>query len=124
MKAIKISTTIICLVFFILSPLGAEQLYCKKYSGISGDYTLSLSFSKKGKMLISVNSKKGQGFYSSPGSYKISDGKMAFFHKGLYRTMYIHGNIIKASLYSFGINDDHKNTITLREDNSPPSSCR
>ncbi len=124
MKAIKISTTIICLVFFILSPLGAEKLYCKKYSGTSGDYTMSLSFSKRGKMLISVNSNKGQGFYSSPGSYSFSDGKISFFHKGLYRTMYIHGNIIKASLYSFGINDDHKNTITLKSDKSASESCR
>ena len=118
MRAIKISTTIICLLFFIQLLPAAEKIICKNYKGTSGEFNFELTFTDNGKMMIGVDSKNGQGFFAVPGSYSIKNSEITFFYKGLSRTFYMEKDYIKASFYSFGISEELENKIILKETKS------
>ena len=123
MKAIKISTIIIGIIFLTSLSLHAEKIHCKKYSGRYNDYNLTISFSKNGKMLIEVEEKDGGGYFSTPGGYVIKDKRIDFFYRGLNRTVYLENDQMMASPYTFSLNEDYKTIIILMEDKSFPSSC-
>lgn len=124
MKIYKISTIIICILCFINLSLAVEKINCRKFSGKYGEYNLSISFSKNGKMLIEVEEKEGGGYFSTPGSYKIKDSKIDFFYRGLGRTVYIENDQLKATPYSFSIGEDYKTIIVLKEDKNFISVCK
>lgn len=124
MRALKISTIIITLLFFVTASSPAEKISCKKYSGTYEDYTFTISFFSNGKMLIAVDSKNRSGFFSSPGSYMIKGSRLDFFYKGLSRSIYFENDRILASFYSFNLAEDYENKIVLTEDKSYPATCR
>lgn len=124
MKAFKISTIIIPLLFFILLPLSAEKIYCKKYSGIYKNYTINIIFSQNGKMLIEVEQDNGGGYFSTPGSYSFKNSKIDYIYKGLMRTINLEKDGLSATPYTFDIEEDHKTAITLIEDKFFTSTCK
>ncbi len=118
MKTFKISTILITLLLLADITDAAEKIICKKYTGTYKDYMLAISFSQKGKMLIEVEEKEGGGFFSTPGSYKVTENRVDFFYKGLSRIFFIGKESITASPYTFSIDDDYKTEIVLAEDKS------
>jgi len=124
MNTFKISTIIISLLFFINLPLTAEKIYCKKYTGTFKDYKLSVMFSQNGKMLTEVEDNNGGGYFSTPGSYTYKNSKIDYIYKGLMRTIYIEKDILKATPFTFDIEEDYKTEILLIEDKSYTSVCK
>ncbi len=101
-----------------------EKITCRKFTGKYGDYNFSILFSGNGKMLIEVEEKEGGGYFSTPGSYSINNSKIDFFYRGLGRTIYIENDHLKASPYTFSINEDYKTVIILQEDKAYPPACK
>ncbi|HNX23710.1 MAG TPA: hypothetical protein PKG60_06650 [Spirochaetota bacterium] len=124
MKAVKISTIIISLLFFINLSLSAEKIRCKKYSGTYNECKLTVTFSQNGKMLVEVEEKNGGGYFSTPGSYTLKDSTINFFYRGLSRTLHIENDRITATPYTFSIDEDYKTLIVLIEDKIFSSSCK
>lgn len=124
MKAVKLSTIIICFLFFITLPLASENIICKKYTGTYKDYQCTVTFSQKGKMLIEVDDRNGGGYFSTPGSYIVKNKKIDFFFRGLNRTLYIDKDRLTASPYTFSIDEDYKTEIVLLEDIQYSKSCK
>ena len=118
MKTFKISTILITLLFFANSIDAAEKIICKKYTGTYKEFSLAISFSQNGKMLIEVEEKEGGGYFSTPGSYKVRENRVDFFYKGLSRIFFIGKDSITASPYTFSIEDDYETEIVLTEDKS------
>ena len=124
MRVVKISTIIISFIFFINVSIAAEKIYCRKFSAVYKEYTISVLFSQNGKMVISVDDKDSGGYFSTPGSYLIKDSKVDFFYRGLSRTIHLKNDSITATPYTFNIEDDYRTEIVLHEDKSYSSSCK
>lgn len=124
MNIVKISSIIILIFCFLYPAQASEKINCRKFAGSYGDYLITVTFSKIGKMLISVEEKDSGGYFSTPGSYSVKDSQIDFFYRGLNRTMYIENGKIKGTPYTFSISDEYKVEITLKEDKSFPSNCR